>query len=401
MTTAYLALGGNLGDRAAFLDKAIEYLKAEPGLHLEKVSGYYETASVGGPDDAPAYLNAAAEVECSYSPEKLLAFCLEIERRLGRVRGERNAPRTLDLDVLLHGDLVRSDSDPILPHPRLHERRFVLQPLVEIAAEVVHPVLRKTMAELLHLLSENGEPPPIKVQSAGRFRPSLVGKRAFVAGSTSGIGKAIADQLKEAGAKVITHGRSAGADLRGDLCDIDVQDRLFHEAWQRWDGLDIWIHNAGADTLTGEAARWTFERKLQELLAVDLVSCMRMTRLAGEAMKKASGGAILTIGWDQADTGMEGDSGQLFATVKGAIHSFTKSLAKSLAPRVRVNCLAPGWIRTSWGETASDIWQDRVREESLLGRWGLPDDIARAVRFLVSDESSYINGQIIKVNGGS
>ena len=399
MTTAYLALGGNIGDRAAFLDKALEYLRAEPGLRLMRASGYYETASVGGPDDAPAYLNAAVEVECSHSPRKLLALCLEIERRLGRVRGERNAPRTLDLDVLLYGGLIESD-DPILPHPRLHERRFVLQPLAEIAPSAIHPILKKTVAELLAGLPEDGEQKPIRMQSPGRFQPSLHGKRAFVAGSTGGIGKVVADHLRDAGARVITHGRSEKADVRGDLRDMEAQDRIFREAWDHFQGLDIWIHNAGADMLTGEAAKWTFERKLQELLAVDLVAAMRMTRMAGEAMKNAGGGAILTIGWDQADVGMAGDSGQLFAAVKGAIHSFTKSLAKSLAPRVRVNCIAPGWIRTSWGETVSENWQERVRRESLLGRWGLPEDIARAAKFLVSDEAGYITGQVVKINGG-
>ena len=117
----------------------------------------------------------------------------------------------------------------------------------------------------------------------------------------------------------------------------------------------------GADTLTGEAAKWTFDQKLDALLAVDVRATLRLSRELGRRMKGAGGGVILTMGWDQAETGMEGDSGELFATTKGAVMCFTRSLALSLAPEVRVHCLAPGWIRTAWGDTASDAWQERVQ----------------------------------------
>jgi 3-oxoacyl-[acyl-carrier protein] reductase len=110
---------------------------------------------------------------------------------------------------------------------------------------------------------------------------------------------------------------------------------------------------------------------------------------------------ILNMGWDQADTGMEGDSGQLFGATKAAVMAFTKSLALSLAPQVRVNCLAPGWIRTAWGEHASAKWQERVRRETPLGRWGTPEDVARVARWLVSPHASYITGQIVRINGGA
>ncbi len=105
------------------------------------------------------------------------------------------------------------------------------------------------------------------------------------------------------------------------------------------------------------------------------------------------------MGWDQAEAGMEGDSGELFAATKGAIMAFTRSLSLSLAPDVRVNCVAPGWIKTSWGEGASSEWQDRVLRETPLGRWGTPEDVAEAVRFLV--KSRFLTGQIVRVNGGA
>ena len=111
--------------------------------------------------------------------------------------------------------------------------------------------------------------------------------------------------------------------------------------------------------------------------------------------------SILNMGWDQAETGMEGDSGEMFAAAKGAIMAFTRSLALSLAPHVRVNCLAPGWICTEWGTEAPDYWQQRARSEAALQRWGTPDDVAGAARFLVSPAATFITGQVIAVNGGS
>ena len=118
-------------------------------------------------------------------------------------------------------------------------------------------------------------------------------------------------------------------------------------------------------------------------------------------MKSAGSGVILNIGWDQADRGMEGDSGELFAAAKNAVMGFTRSLAVSLAPEVRVNCIAPGWIRTAWGAQASETWQERVRRETPLQRWGEPADIAALARFLASPDAAYITGQVIAANGGA
>jgi 3-oxoacyl-[acyl-carrier protein] reductase len=98
---------------------------------------------------------------------------------------------------------------------------------------------------------------------------------------------------------------------------------------------------------------------------------------------------------------MEGDSGELFAATKGAVMAFTRSLALSLAPAVRVNAVAPGWIRTAWGETASSAWQERAVRETPLARWGTPEDVARACRFLVSPEAAFLTGQVVRVNGGA
>lgn len=185
-----------------------------------------------------------------------------------------------------------------------------------------------------------------------------------------------------------------------DLAEVAEHERLVEQAWQWRSGVDIWVNNAGADVLTGPAARWTFDQKLEQLWQVDVLATIRLTRLAGKRMKQRGRGAVLNIGWDGVERGMAGDSGELFAATKGAVIAFTRSVAKSLAPEVRVNCIAPGWIKTAWGEGASSYWQERAKGESMLERWGTPEDIARAARFLVSPASQFITGQVLDVNGG-
>lgn len=247
---------------------------------------------------------------------------------------------------------------------------------------------------------------------------SLSGLRAVVTGSTSGIGRAIASEFARAGADLVIHGvrnaalaetlaaeqRSLGRRatvVLADLGDAASLEEFVDRCWSELGGIDVWVNNAGADLLTGEAAKWNFDQKLQRLYEVDVRSTLLLSRLVGSRMLKAGGGVILNIGWDQAERGMEGDSGELFSAAKSAIMGFTRSLAVSLAPTVRVNCIAPGWIRTKWGEGASEVWQERVLRETPLKRWGTPEDIAAVARFLVSREASYITGQIINVNGGA
>ena len=246
----------------------------------------------------------------------------------------------------------------------------------------------------------------------------LKGLRAAVLGATSGIGQAVAVSLARAGADVLVHGRrnaqsaeSVAHELRSlgarsevmmaDLADRDAGDRLVERAWNLWNGLDAWLQIAGADVLTGPDSQLPFEAKLDRLWAVDVVATMRLCRDIGGRMKTQGHGSIVTMGWDQAETGMEGDSGELFTATKGAVMAFTRSLALSLAPRVRVNGLAPGWIKTDWGETASSVWQDRVLRETPLARWGTPEDVARVACFLISPAAEFLTGQIVRINGGA
>jgi 3-oxoacyl-[acyl-carrier protein] reductase len=245
---------------------------------------------------------------------------------------------------------------------------------------------------------------------------SLSGQTAVVTGSSSGIGRAIALDLARAGANVLVHARqnaegangaaeairSLGRDAHVVLADLSKrsdQDRLVDAAWG-WRAVDVWINNAGADVLTREAANWPFEEKLTALWQVDVVATLRLSRDVGRRMKQRGNGVLVNMGWDQVESGMAGDSGELFGAAKGAVMAATRSLAKSLAPEVRVNCLAPGWIRTAWAQQASAEWQERARRESLLGRWGEAEDVARVACFLASPAAAFVNGQIIHINGG-
>ncbi len=208
----------------------------------------------------------------------------------------------------------------------------------------------------------------------------------------------LAQEIKATG----SHASALRADLRDPAqCQRLVDDAFRGDVFRAAGGVDVWINNAGADILTGEKARLGFDARLEEVWNVDVRATIWLTRAVGERMRAAKGGVIINTGWDQAETGMEGDSAEIYAAAKGAVMSFTRCAALSLAPKVRVNCVAPGWIQTAWGDGASGEWHDRVVRETPLGRWGRPEDVARVVRFLASSEAEYLTGQIIRVNGGA
>jgi 2-amino-4-hydroxy-6-hydroxymethyldihydropteridine diphosphokinase len=420
MSTACIGLGSNLGDRWFNLTSALDRLRAEPGLRLLRVSSFYETVPVDCPPGSDPFLNAAAMIACDRSPEQLLKLLQQIEKQFGRIRTEMHAPRTLDLDVLLFDDCVLSTPDLIVPHPRMSERAFVLIPLAEIASELVHPITKRSIQELMATLPLVERESVVKYPKPVSCAGSLRGLRTLVTGSSSGIGRAIAMAYAREGAQVIIHGRSEdrleetrqdcnGLSLTGsevaaitaDLKETREIDRLANQAWAQWGAIDVLVCNAGADVLTGAESQGSFDDKLAALFAVDLKATMRLARDLGGRMKAQGRGNIITMGWDQAETGLEGDSGQLFAAIKGAVICFTRSLALSLAPDVRVNCIAPGWIRTAWGETATPVWQERVRKETPLGIWGLPVDVAASAVWLATPAARFITGQTIRVNGGS
>ena len=249
----------------------------------------------------------------------------------------------------------------------------------------------------------------------------LDGKVALVTGASGGIGRAIALELAIGGAAVLLHAHRRVA-VAQDLCDTlihqgavaqvvqadlaDPQQRaaFVEEAWQWRDGVDICVNNAGVDVLTGENAALPFSQRLEKLWQVDVLGTMEISRAMGTRMVECAATdcdqVILNMGWDQAAQGMAGESGEMFGAVKAAVMAFSQSLAASLAPHVRVNCLAPGWIKTAWGEVTSEYWQQRAKGEALLGRWGTPEDVAKVARFLASPAAGFVTGQIIPINGG-
>ncbi len=148
-TDVLIALGSNLGDRLDNIRAAVTALRAHDDVEVRAVSKLYETAPVGGPDDQGPYLNAALSATTTLDAPELLALLHRIEASRERERAVHWGPRTLDLDLLVYGDLVADDASLCVPHPRQHQRRFVMVPVCDVGPDVVHPVLGRTMRELL------------------------------------------------------------------------------------------------------------------------------------------------------------------------------------------------------------------------------------------------------------
>ncbi|HEX5633904.1 MAG TPA: SDR family oxidoreductase [Gemmatimonadales bacterium] len=251
---------------------------------------------------------------------------------------------------------------------------------------------------------------------AGR---ELEGKRAVVTGASSGIGRAIALAYAHAGARdllVTWRANQVGVaavmrELEGfgtrvstaqlDLTEPDAHDRLADEVEERMGGADIWVNNAGADILTGEGAKRSLEEKLHYVVDVDLKGTVLASWAAVELMRRQpGGGVILNVAWDHVGQGMAGENPMVYAAAKGGILAFSKSLAREVAPRIRVNVLAPGFIETAFGERASSAWREHVETLTPLARWGTPEDVAHAAVYLASDAAAFLTGQTLMINGG-
>ena len=154
MAIVYLGIGSNIGNRKENCENAIGRLEKTDDLKVSTRSSFYETLPVGGPPQED-YLNGVLKAETMIPPERLLDVLKNIERQMGRkITGRRNFPRIIDIDILLYDDIVLNTGKFIIPHPRMHERYFVLKGLVEIAPEVKHPVLGETVGELYRKLTK-------------------------------------------------------------------------------------------------------------------------------------------------------------------------------------------------------------------------------------------------------
>ena len=242
-------------------------------------------------------------------------------------------------------------------------------------------------------------------------------KIVLVTGASSGIGRAIALRCARAGADLaITYRKNqGGADatareiralgrraevVRADISRREEIESLVQRLKQAFGRVDVWINNAGADILTGEGRRLSRLEKLDLVLEVDLRGTVLASWAAVELMRGQGGGTIINMSWDHVTQGMEGENPGLYSAAKGGIASFSKSLARDVAPEIRVNILAPGFIETAFGEGANPRFREKVTEMTPLRRWGTADDVAAAAVFLASDDAAFITGQMLAVNGG-
>ena len=246
----------------------------------------------------------------------------------------------------------------------------------------------------------------------------LQDKVTVVTGASSGIGRAIALAYAGEGARVVVnYNRSAeraaevvreiqglsgqAIAVQADIADPDAVAGLIETASAEFGRIDVWVNNAGADILTGNGARLSDEQKLSMLTDVDLKGTIQCCWAVAGVMQRQGGGVIINMSWDQAVHGYPGTNPQMFAAVKAGIQGFSKSLARTVGPAVRVNILAPGWIATAFANDVmdEDYYAQRLAEIPLQ-RFGTPEDVAAAAVFLATDDSAYITGAVLNVGGG-
>jgi len=248
---------------------------------------------------------------------------------------------------------------------------------------------------------------------------SLEGKTVLVTGASRGIGRAIALACAQAGANVaLTYrsnvrqaeevaatlralGRRAHL-MRADISRPEDVATLGPGARNALGRVDVWVNSAGADILTGEARQLSPTQKLDLLLAVDLRGTVLASWAAVELMRtQGAGGVIINMSWDHVIAGsMKGEYAQLFCAAKGGVYSFSRALARTVAPEIRVNVLGPGWIETEYGAGLDPDQKARIGASVPLQRWGTPENVAHAAVFLASDAAAYITGQMLMINGG-
>jgi len=243
-------------------------------------------------------------------------------------------------------------------------------------------------------------------------------KTAVITGASSGIGRSMALAFAREGAQTVVNYNSsvAGAEtvvneirssgghaiaIQANVRHKEQIDNLIRTTQAEFGKIDIWVNNAGADILTGTGAKLSDEEKLQLLVEVDLKGTIACCWALVPVMQGQGRGVIINMSWDLAIHGFHGRNPQMFAAVKAGVLGFSRSFARTYGPEIRVNILAPGWIHTSFAEEIMERnYYEARMDEIPLGRFGTPEDVAEAAVFLASDASSYMTGEMIKINGG-
>ncbi|MBA2395439.1 MAG: SDR family oxidoreductase [Ktedonobacteraceae bacterium] len=240
-------------------------------------------------------------------------------------------------------------------------------------------------------------------------------KTVAITGAGRSIGRALALGFAAQGATVLVHysHSSQGAEevvrqiendggraflVQADLRQPAEVTRLVRDAHARLGLIDVWINNAGASANSEETKGMSEVEIFERIMHVDVMGTWRCCREVEQYMRP--GGCILTTGWDRALDGAPGLPNQMYAMSKGAIMSLTRCLASEFAPRVRVNCIAPGRIENEWAQTLSSTTRAQAAQSIPMKRWGLPEDILNTALFLASPASGFITGQVMLVNGG-
>ena len=227
----------------------------------------------------------------------------------------------------------------------------------------------------------------------------------LITGSSGGIGSATAKRFAVAGARLFLHAHQNVEDVNSaetisvDFLQPDAAAKLYQHVFEQTDHIDVLVNAAGLDLMSPTLASLPFEQKLQKVLQADVFTPILLSRLVGKRMQKQKRGTIFFLGWNGVDYGWQGDTAQLYGAAKGALVGFCRSLAEDFAPDVLVRCLSLGWTKTRWGEKLAKEIEQRYAADSRRNRWGTPEEVAAVIEFLSSEESKYIDGIGLRLDG--
>jgi len=238
----------------------------------------------------------------------------------------------------------------------------------------------------------------------------------LITGASGGIGFAAARRFASAGAELILHARqniSVVSELReairsqggraeivlADFSQFDAAEGLYRSVFELTDYVDVLVNAAGLDLMLPAMVSLPFEQKLQQMLQTDVFTPIQLSRMVGKRMQEQKRGTIFFFGWNGVDYGWRGETAQLYGAAKGALLGFSRSFAEEMSPEVLVRCLSLGWIKTRWGEKLSAEIEGRYAADSRRNRWGTPEEVAAVIEFLASEESKYIDGIGLRLDG--